>query len=208
MEEKPFSQACENNKHSILAVLQRVLDQPHRVLEIGSGTGQHAVFFASALPHLIWQPSDLAENIPGVNLWCDAFPAPNLRRPIELNICDKQWPITDFDAVFSANTAHIMDLDSALLMVKRVADYLPTGGVFALYGPFNYAGLFTSESNAQFDQWLKQQHPARGIRHFEELNSVAQENGLSLFEDNNMPANNRLLVWVKQPVILEQHITI
>lgn len=206
--EKPFSQACENNKRPILTVLQRVLDQSHRLLEIGSGTGQHAVFFAAEMPHLIWQPSELEKNIAAVNSWCGAVPAPNLKSPVELNIQDTQWPVTDFDAVFSANTAHIMDVDSALLMVKRIAEYLPTGGVFALYGPFNYGGLFTSESNAQFDEWLKQQNSSQGIRQFEDLNAVAEANGLSLFEDNGMPANNRLLVWVKQPVIVEQLTTV
>ncbi|SMF24649.1 Protein of unknown function [Alteromonadaceae bacterium Bs31] len=194
--EKPFSQACENNKAPILQVLQRAFEHSTKVLEIGSGTGQHASYFAAALPHLQWQPSDLEQNISGIKQWCTG--SENVLPPLCFDIHDIQWPVENIDAVFSANTAHIMDWPTASLMIKRVAEKLPTGGVFALYGPFNYAGHYTSQSNADFDAWLKEQHPGQGIRNFEDLNALAKDGGLSIFEDNRMPANNRLLVWVKQ----------
>jgi len=199
---KPFSQACENNKAAILDVLQRVFDQATLVLEVGSGTGQHAAHFVPQLPHLRWQPSDIPAHLSGIESWRETAECKRLLPAKEFDIHDIHWPISDFDAVFSANTAHIMAWETATLMVKRVAENLPTGGVFALYGPFKYSGLYTSESNMAFDAWLKQQNPKQGIRDFEKINAQAQNFGLSLFEDNPMPANNRLLVWVKQAVNL------
>jgi len=199
---KPSSEACERNKGPILEVLNRVFEHAGKVLEIGSGTGQHAAYFATALPHLQWQPSDRAENIPIIEQWCADAACDNLLPPLSFDIHDLEWPAEDADAVFSANTAHIMDWPTASLMVRRVAEKLPTGGVFALYGPFNYGGLFTSESNAEFDAHLRSQNPAQGIRNFEDVNAIAKDGGLMLFEDNSMPANNRLLVWFKQAVNL------
>lgn len=204
MSEKPFSQACENNKTPILDVLQRVFDQASTVLEIGSGTGQHAAWFAPRLAPRRWQPSDVEAHLGGIRAWCESAGCPTLAEPLAFDIHDNGWPVSDFDAVFSSNTAHIMDWPTAQLMIKRVAEKLPTGGIFALYGPFNYHGQFTSESNARFDVWLKEQQPHQGIRDFEEVNAVAVRHGMTLFEDNAMPANNRLLVWVKQPSMLPQ----
>jgi len=198
--ELPYSQSCENNKVPILNVLQRVFDQAHCVLEIGSGTGQHAVYFAPRLSHVRWQPTDLEGNLPGIRLWCEACPAQNLCPPLAFDLQHGEWPVNGCDAVFSANTAHIMPWDITTRMIRRVAKALPTGGIFALYGPFNYSGQFTSESNERFDSWLKAQNPDQGIRDFEQVNDIAASGGLNLFEDNPMPANNRLLVWVKQPV--------
>ena len=198
--DKPFSQACENNKQAIADVLKRVFDHSERVFEIGSGTGQHASWMVSELPHLQWLPSDCEVNLPGIRLWCEGVNTEQLMPPVVFDVNDSDWPDLDVDAVFSANTAHIMPLDVAERMVRRVALKLPTGGVFALYGPFNYSGQFTSESNANFDQWLKSNNPLQGIRNFEDINKIATHFGLSLYEDNSMPANNRLLVWVKQAV--------
>jgi len=199
MMEKPYSQASENNKTPILKILQRVLRNSAQVLEIGSGTGQHAAFFADALPHLTWQPSDQATYLPGIQCWCDDYRGNNLRTPIELDVRQEQWP-TRFDAVFSANTAHIMAWQVALKMIQNVAEYLQCGGIFALYGPFNYCGRYTSDSNASFDKWLRQRDPHSGIRDFEKVNDFACNLGLMFLEDNPMPANNRLLVWQKSPI--------
>ncbi len=196
MQAKPFSQACENNKRPILRVLQRVFQSSTRVLEIGAGTGQHAVFFARALRHLLWQPSDQAVYLPGIHLWRNEYRGDNLASPIELDVRQQPWP-APFDAVFSANTAHIMAWELVLEMLENVGKLLPSDGAFALYGPFNYGGAFTSDSNAQFDQWLKQNDPAQGIRDFEKVSEFANDVGLNLLEDNPMPANNRLLVWRK-----------
>lgn len=193
---KPFSQSCINNRQPILTVLQRVFATASRVLEIGSGTGQHAVFFARELPHVRWQATDLAENLPGIRQWIADQPAANLLEPLMLDVTG-DWPAVTFDAVFSANTAHIMPWEAVQIMLTQVADRLPPGGVFALYGPFNYEGAYTSESNSRFDTWLKARDSAKGIRDFEKINGTLRQLGLELMEDNAMPANNRLLVWRK-----------
>lgn len=196
MHTKPFSQACENNKDSILQVLQQAFTQVTRVLEIGSGTGQHAVYFSQALPHLIWQASDRQENLAGINLWLADADHANILPPILLDINQAAWP-TGFDAVFSANTAHIMTWESVQRMFIQVGKYLPPSGLFALYGPFNYQGEYTSESNRQFDIYLKSVNPQQGIRAFERVEEIAIKAGLMLLQDNAMPANNRLLIWEK-----------
>jgi len=193
---KPFSQACENNKQPILKILQDVFKDRSRVLEIGSGTGQHAVHFSEHLRQLLWQPSDCAENLPGIELWLSQCSSPNLLPAVELDVTQADWP-SGFDAVFTANTAHIMSWEIASQMVQSVGRGLPESGVFAIYGPFKYQGNYTSESNARFDLWLKEQGEERGIRDFEKVKEVASGVGLMLVEDYQMPANNQLLVWKK-----------
>jgi SAM-dependent methyltransferase len=185
---KPFSEACERNREPILAILKRVFSDRRRVLEIGSGTGQHAAYFAPELPHLVWQASDVAENLPGIREWVSDPP------PIELDV-DKEWPQLDVDAVFSANTCHIMSWPQVERMFAGIGRLLPPGGVFALYGPFNYHGKHTSASNARFDAMLRSRDPSSGLRDFDEIAKLAQRAGLALLEDNAMPANNRLLIW-------------
>lgn len=193
---KPFSQACENNKDPILSVLQRHFLHVQNVLEIGSGTGQHAVHFSAAMPHLVWQTSDRASNLPGIRLWLAECTHHNIRQPLIFDVTQSQWP-TGFDAVFSANTAHIMSWPVARHMIQQVGEHLPSNGLFALYGPFNYQGDYTSESNHQFDLYLKQVNPEQGIRDFEAVNETAESASLQLLEDNAMPANNRLIIWRK-----------
>lgn len=197
MVQKPFSQACENNQKPILEVLLQVFSDRKRVLEIGSGTGQHAVYCAPRLPHLIWQTADLEANHPGINSWLDESTAENLRRPILLNADHPPWAVDTVDAVFTANTCHIMAWESVESLFAGLDSILAPGAVVAIYGPFNYDGQFTSDSNARFDLWLKQQVSHQGIRDFEAINSLAENIGLALVEDNPMPANNRLLVWKK-----------
>ncbi len=197
---KPFSQACENNRGPILAVLQRVLAERRRVLEVGSGTGQHAVYFAPRLPHLVWQTADLEVNHPGINAWIDDCPAANLCRPLALNADQRPWSMNGYqpDALFTANTCHIMSWSSVEHLFAELGTLLEQDAVLAIYGPFNYQGNYTSESNARFDQWLKQMAPHQGIRDFEAVDRLAQQIGFMLVEDNPMPANNRLLVWHKK----------
>jgi cyclopropane fatty-acyl-phospholipid synthase-like methyltransferase len=194
---KPFSQACVNNCQPILDVLRRVFDDTGRVLEIGSGTGQHAVYFAPALRHLHWHTSDRAENIPGIHAWIDDSPADNLHRPIELDV-DGKWPNSRFDGFFSANTCHIMPWTSVVNLFEGVARVAEHGSVFALYGPFKYSGQFTTQSNASFDLWLKSIASHQGIRDIEDVIRLAEDVGFSLEEDNQMPANNQLLVFRNQ----------
>ncbi len=196
--EKPFSQACENNKEPILAVLRRVFASSRRVLEIGSGTGQHAVYFAPNLPHLEWYTSDLAENLAGIRLWIEEQPEDNLFPPMVLDVNASEWPIDDFDAVFSANTAHIMYWPDVEAMFRGVGKYLPFRGRFTLYGPFCYHGVHVSESNVRFDQSLRARDPGMGVRDMDALEELAEAAGLVLLEDNEMPANNRTVVWEKR----------
>ena len=195
---KPFSEACEENKQPILAVLQELFVQAGSVLEIGSGTGQHAVHFAESLPHLFWQTSDRPENHQGMERWIGESGLSNIGQPISLDVTEP-WPEQHYDAVFSANTTHIMSWPEVEKLFIGVGRVLRDGGCFALYGPFNYAGEYTSESNRGFDQWLKQRDPMSGIRNFEDLDELAQNNDLIFQEDITMPVNNRILVWCKKP---------
>lgn len=191
---KPFSQACANNRQPILDILVRVFSECHNVLEIGSGTGQHAVHFAPALRHLNWQPSDRRENLPGIHAWMDEAPSFNLRKPLELDV-DGPWPAGGFDGFFTANTCHIMPWQSVVNMFAGIAQKARAESVLAIYGPFKYGGEFTTESNAGFDRWLKGVAPHQGIRDIEDVIQLAEEIGFSLAEDNAMPANNQLLVF-------------
>jgi len=191
---KRFSDACERNREPILQVLRRAFADRTSVLEIGSGTGQHAAYFAPALPHLAWQPSDVAENLPSIRVWRGEAQTPRLLEPIELDV-DQPFPAVQADAVFSANTCHIMSWPQVERFVAGVGKLLPEGGVFALYGPFHYGGKPTSPSNAEFDAWLRNRDPKSGVRDFEAIRDLAAKRGLALEGDNAMPANNRLLVF-------------
>ena len=195
---KPYSEACDQNREPILGVITKAFADCKHVLEIGSGTGQHAVFFASKLPHLNWQTSDVSENLAGINLWIDDFPSENIRRPLTIDVSTRPWPLArSYDAVFSANTTHIMSWSNVERFFAGIAATLRVGGTFCLYGPFNYDNRFTSESNARFDQWLKNRDPNSGIRDFEALNKLATQNNLILADDIELPANNRILIWHK-----------
>ncbi|HEX5477932.1 MAG TPA: DUF938 domain-containing protein [Burkholderiales bacterium] len=194
---KPFSEACERNRAPILEVLCRAFAERRRVLEIGSGTGQHAAYFAPRLPQLVWQPSDVAENLPGIRAWVEEAAAPNLRSPIALDV-DGAWPDIAADAAFSANTCHIMSWPQVERMLAGVGRLLPAEGVFCLYGPFKYGGRHTAESNARFDAMLRGRDPASGLRDAEVIAAAAEREYLRRAEDLSMPANNRLLVFRKQ----------
>jgi cyclopropane fatty-acyl-phospholipid synthase-like methyltransferase len=192
---KPFAESCAENQQPILEILQKEFADISRVLEIGSGTGQHAVFFARALPHLIWQTSDVVEHHPGINAWISDEGLDNTLVPLPLNVETNTWPEREFDGVFSANTVHIMGWPEVEKMFAGIGQVLSPGGRFCLYGPFNYDGQFTSESNARFEVWLKERDPKSGIRDVRDLTKLAEKTGLELTEDYEMPANNRILVW-------------
>jgi SAM-dependent methyltransferase len=193
-EPKPFSPSCERNREPILAVLREHFADRTRVLEIGSGTGQHAVHFAASMPWLQWQCSDVAEHLPGICAWLDDPALPNAPPPIELDVRGA-WPQQDFDAVFSANSLHIMGWDAVQAFFVGVGRVLATDGTLAVYGPFNYGGDYTSDSNREFDGWLKARDAASGIRDIEAVDALAQAIGLRLVADVAMPANNRCVVW-------------
>jgi SAM-dependent methyltransferase len=198
---KQFSAACERNREPILAVLRDVFADCTHVLEIGSGTGQHAVFFGAQLPHLVWQTSDLPDNHPSIGAWLQEAQLSNVLPPLMLDTYSDDWPPGPFDAVFSANTCHIMAWRDVEAMFAGIGRVLQIGGVLCIYGPFNYGGTFTSASNAQFDASLRAHAPHMGIRDVEAINRLAADRGLVLQADHSMPANNRVLVWQRDPSI-------
>jgi len=191
---KPYADACDRNRGPILEVLRQHFADRHRVLEIGSGTGQHAVHFAAALPQLTWQTSECEPSLAGIRLWLDEAGLPNLPQPIALDVTGA-WPNARFDAVFTANTLHIMGWSEVRALFAALPKVLTSDAVLAVYGPFNYDGRFTSPSNAAFDEWLKQRSARSGIRDFAAVDELARSIGLALVEDRAMPANNRTLVW-------------
>jgi len=193
-ESKPFAPACERNKEPILAVLKPYFEARRCVLEIGSGTGQHAAFFASALPNTVWQTSDLDENLPGIRMWLDEAALPNLPPPLSIDVTG-EWPKQRFDAVFTANSLHIMPWSAVEQFFAGVDTVLERDALLAIYGPFNYHGTYTSQSNREFDGWLKQRSALSAIRDFENVDALARRIGLQLVKDHAMPANNRLIVW-------------
>ncbi len=200
---KPFAAACERNSDPILAVLQRHLPDRHTVLEIGSGTGQHAVHFAAAMPWLTWQCSDRAEYLPGIRMWLEEGQLANTPAPLELDVAKLPWqlpgPVCPFDAAFSANTLHILGWSEVEAFFAGLDAALTDDATLVVYGPFNYDGAYTSDSNREFDGWLKSRDPDSGIRDFEAVNALARAIGLHLVEDVTMPANNRCLVWRRSP---------
>jgi cyclopropane fatty-acyl-phospholipid synthase-like methyltransferase len=191
----PYSEACERNRHSILGVLRTAFAERHCVLEIGAGTGQHAVHFARHLPWLAWLPTDRREYLPGLAARVASEGPPNLAPAVELDVLAAPWPRFESDAAFSANTLHIMSWRAVESLFAGVGSMLPAGGVLAVYGPFHYGGRATSDSNAAFDAMLRERDPGSGVREFEAVDALAQAAGLALQADHAMPANNRLLVW-------------
>jgi cyclopropane fatty-acyl-phospholipid synthase-like methyltransferase len=192
--EKPFAPACERNREPILAVLRHCFADRHEVLEIGSGTGQHAVHFAAAMPWLRWQCTDRAEQLPGIRAWLDEAALPNTPPPIALDVTGI-WPAQRYDAVFSANTLHIMAWPEVEQLFARLPQVTVAGAVLAIYGPFNYGGRYTSDSNAAFDEWLQARGAHMGIRDAEAVDALAAAAGFALLDDVAMPANNRCRIW-------------
>jgi cyclopropane fatty-acyl-phospholipid synthase-like methyltransferase len=210
MSEMPFSPACERNRDPILSVLRKHFADRKRVLEIGSGTGQHAAFFAAALPHLVWQASDRGENLPGIQMWLDEAALANTPAPLMFDIATQRVPASRdsdvtakaprYDAIFSANTLHIMGWEEVERLFAALPALTTSHARLVIYGPFSYDGKYTSASNAAFDQSLKRRAPHMGIRDFTDVDRLAQSAGFALLDDVAMPANNRCLVWQKVAV--------
>ncbi|MGI9205559.1 MAG: DUF938 domain-containing protein [Woeseiaceae bacterium] len=197
MSEKPSAPATERNRDAILEVLRDELREFSTVLEIGSGTGQHAVYFSDMMPWLDWQTSDRLVNHAGIDAWIAESSLRNVRRPLDLDV-QAPSPLTEvYDAVFSANTAHIMSFAAVVCMFELVGRLLRLDGVFCLYGPFNLEGKFTSASNETFDRSLRSQDPNMGIRDLESLQELGRDNRMQLLRRYAMPANNMLLVWTR-----------
>jgi cyclopropane fatty-acyl-phospholipid synthase-like methyltransferase len=197
MKALPDAPATARNKDAILEVLQFEFCDCKSVFEIGSGTGQHAVYFAAAMPWLVWQTSELPEHHEGIQAWIDSANLQNVRPPLAYDASGSLQISSRFDAVFSANTAHIMSIGEVRTMFCHVAELLHPGGLFCLYGPFNENGRSTSDSNAAFDVSLQQRKSSMGLRDREELKRLGRENGLIDLRRYAMPANNQLLVWQK-----------
>ena len=195
--EKPFSKYCENNKQPILEVIAQYFTDDGVVLEIGSGTGQHAMYFAEKLPHIYWQTSERSDHIEGVNQWLNAYRKYNLGRPFEIDVKQDKWPIDKVKGIFSANTSHIMRWQSVEKMFQHSGELLLPSHYFCLYGPVNINGEYTSDSNKQFDQFLRSDNPKMGLRNLEDLQELAKTNGLEFVQKHDMPANNFIMVWQK-----------
>ena len=196
MSEKRYSPSCENNRLPIIEQLRVHFANAQSVLEIGSGTGQHAAYFAPELTHLRWQTSDMPINHQSIIAWLDDVKAPNVYPPLRFTLGQDDWPDGKFDAIYSANTAHIMQRNEAQTMMSLIADNLPAGGVFCQYGPFTEAGEFSSASNQAFHQRLILEGYG-GYRDIEELVAWVDNRGLTLTQKITMPANNLLLIWHK-----------
>lgn len=194
---KPYSESCDQNQQPILEVVAPLLKDKKHVLEIGSGTGQHAVFFAEKMPNLIWQTSDREENHSGIKQWLAEAHLDNIRMPLVLDSSQEAWPELVVDAVFSANTTHIMHWPDVVNLFAGVGTILQPGGIFLLYGPFSYNNQYSSESNARFDLWLKERDPQSGVRNFQDLDALAKQAGMDFVHDYKMPANNQILYWQK-----------
>jgi hypothetical protein len=195
---KPFAPSADRNREPILEVLRRHFSNVGRVLEIGSGTGQHAVYFARAFPDTIWQTSDVVENLPAIQAWLDEAQLPNLPPPMELDV-RAPWPdiapAGRYGAAFTANTLHIISWEGVQALFAKLNGVLAENALLAVYGPFNYGGRFTSEGNRAFDASLRQQSSASGIRSFEDVDALANSIGFTLVEDFAMPANNHMPLW-------------
>ena len=190
-----FSEAAENNKNHILLVLQERLPPNARVLEIGSGSGQHALHIAAEMKSIIWQPTERSEGMPDLEKNLSDYGSPNILGPLQLDLSSEQWPDTDTNCVYSANVMHIINEKLGESLVRGVGKNLSEEGLFILYGPYKYSGDFTTQSNAEFDTWLKGRDPNSGIRDFEWVTDLANQHGLSLQADLSMPANNQMLIF-------------
>jgi len=195
---KPYADSCDQNRGPILAVISPLFSSLTNILEVGSGTGQHAVYFAEQMPHITWHTSDCRPYLDGIKMWLADAGLPNVIPPIELDVSVSTWPVMSVDAIFTANSVHIMHQHDVDNLIEGAGRLLQQGGSLVVYGPFNYSNRYTSESNARFDQWLKARDPESGIKNFEDIQSLANKNGMHLVEDYEMPANNRILHFVRR----------
>ena len=194
---KQFAPACERNRSYILEVLKEWLPQNGKLLEVGSGTGQHAAWFAPEFPGLLWQSTDTKENLPSIRAWCSEAAVPNLGEPFTLDLFFHEWPSQQYDAIVCINTIHIVAWPLVQNLFAGAGRSLKTGGIFYAYGPYRYRNRPLEPSNENFDQWLKQRDPVSGIRELETVNELAASHGLEFVEDRAMPANNRSICWRK-----------
>jgi len=194
---KQFAPACERNWRPILDVLREILPQRGRVFEIGSGTGQHIVYFARHLPGLTWQPSDVHTNLSSIEAWRREACLENIEPALALDLYVDDWSIAAVDCVISINTLHIVSWEGVERLIRKASALLPVGGLLYVYGPFRYADWPLEPSNLEFDRWLKRRDPRSGIRDIVAVDRLAQDADLEMEGDRVMPANNRSIWWRK-----------
>jgi SAM-dependent methyltransferase len=196
--DKPFSQACENNKQPIFQVISNYFKAGDQILEVGSGTAQHAIYFCHLLPEINWIPCEITENMNTLAAGMSGDKPANLMPAEMLDVTQQEWPFRDLDGLFSSNCLHIMPESFNADFFRGAGKVLKVDATLCVYGPFKYQGEFTSDSNARFDSWLKDRDPLSGIRDFEKIDQLAKDNDFELIEDRDMPANNQCLIWRKQ----------
>jgi len=197
---KPYSESCEQNKDAILSKIQPYLVDGAAILEVGSGTGQHAVYFATLNPQIVWQPSDRVEYLKGIDAWVTDAAVPNIKAVFELDVL-KLWPSECYDLLFTANSFHIMGNEAVKICLEKASSCLKTNGHLIIYGPFNYNRQYTSSSNQRFDAMLKSNDPNSGIKDIEWICDIANRAGLRLIDDIEMPANNRILILQPETLV-------
>ena len=190
--------ASERNQLPIFTILKDIISADDKTLfEIGSGNAQHAIFMAPQLPQITWITSDVEANHPHIKSRLKEANIANIRGPFQFEVGKDDFPRIPFSLVFTANTFHIMPWKNCKTLMKTLGTRLREGSQVIIYGPFNYEGKFTSDSNAQFDKMLKENNPDSGIRSFEDVNNSMVKNGFALYKDFEMPANNRMLVFTR-----------
>ena len=197
MPELPDAPATLRNSDAILSVLRHELAECRELLEIGSGTGQHAVHFSARLRDIHWQTSDLPENHDGIRAHIANSGLSNVKAPLTLDVRSASLGSPSYDVVFTANTMHIMSFAAIEQMIPFVVACLYDGGLFIAYGPFRQGGRFNTQSNADFDASLRARDPDMGIRELEKIDGLAEHCGMRRVRTYAMPANNLLLIWQK-----------
>ncbi|HLJ63501.1 MAG TPA: DUF938 domain-containing protein [Stellaceae bacterium] len=198
-DQRRYAPAVARNREPILDVLRQILPLSGLVLEIASGTGEHAAFFARHLAHLTWQPSDRQQaDRASIAAHVEAAALPNLHPPRQLDVRVLPWPITACDAILCINMIHISPWESSLALMAGAARLLPAGGPLYLYGAYRREGRHTAPSNEEFDAWLKAQDPAWGVRDLEAVVGLAAKHGLALDRVVDMPAHNLSVVFRRE----------
>lgn len=193
----PTAEACLRNQRPILDVLGKYAPEKAFILEVGSGTGQHAAYMTANLPGIRWQPTELKERLDDIRQWRKHSPHEGFLEPLELDVAQDIWPARDADVVFSSNVVHFVSWPEVEKMFRGISRVLRAGGLLMLYGPYNYDGQYTSQGNVDLDQWLRERNPDSGIKDFEQVLLLARQHHLYLRADEEMPANNRTLIFQK-----------
>lgn len=194
--DKQHAPSAARNREPIARVLERILPHPIKVLEIASGSGEHAVYFAEQIPWLSWQPTEREpDRIASIEAWRQESGLSNVAPAMRLDVLQQPWPVDEAGAIFCSNMIHIAPWEATEGLIRGAAKVLPSGGLLILYGPFREGDRHTAESNRRFDEELKAKDPSWGVRDRFEVEALARGEGLILQELVPMPANNMILVF-------------